>query len=69
MAARDHPHMTRHPLAGGLVDVAGHACPECPLGTPAPLCPVCLGAGIIDTDRLARWQYEHEQRVRRGDTP
>lgn len=36
-----------------------HACPECPVGYPKPLCPVCLGAGLV-TDRRLR-QYEADQ--------
>ncbi len=59
--ARAHIPMARHPVAAELVDVAGHACPECPIGNPAPLCPVCLGAGIVSTDRLSRWQYQQNQ--------
>lgn len=34
---------------------ARHACPECPIGTPRPFCPVCLGDGSISTDRLDRY--------------
>lgn len=32
-----------------------HACPDCPLGQPRPLCPTCLGAGAIEESDLARW--------------
>lgn len=32
-------------------------CPECGL-SPLPLCWVCLGSGLVTTDRLARWQAE-----------
>jgi len=32
-----------------------YACPECDIGRPAPLCLVCLGAGVVDAQRLDRW--------------
>lgn len=46
-------------LLGERLD-ARQACPECPIGGlgPAPFCLVCLGAGLITTDRLARWQAQ-----------
>jgi hypothetical protein len=34
-----------------------HMCPECGLDV-RPLCPVCLGAGEITDDRLARYQAQ-----------
>ena len=45
--------LAQHDL-GERIDVVGHACPECPLGRPAPFCEVCLGAGMVSTERLAR---------------
>ena|SRR5881396_3582605 len=34
------------------------ACPECPVGYARPLCPVCLGAGVITERRLIQYQAE-----------
>lgn len=48
------------------VPADGHACPQCPLGAPAPFCAVCLGAGIVDGDRLGRWQREQNSRIADG---
>ncbi|HET6215342.1 MAG TPA: hypothetical protein VFE14_20925 [Micromonosporaceae bacterium] len=49
--------LAQHPL--GLPRVGGvtHACPECDIAYPRPLCPVCLGAGQISTEQLDRYQY------------
>ena len=45
-----------HPLAAAQArGEVMHACPECPMGRPAPFCLVCLGAGIITTARLANY--------------
>lgn len=38
-----------------------HACPECHIAYPRPLCPVCLGAGLVSTERLDRWQAEQNR--------
>lgn len=49
--------LERHPLADQADPDVTHLCPEC--GGTRPLCPVCLGAQFITTDRLSRWQAEH----------
>lgn len=46
-------------VRGERVEVTGHACPDCPLGAPQPFCETCLGAGVVSTDRLDRWQARH----------
>jgi hypothetical protein len=51
-------HLEQHPLAEYVRNDALHACPECPLGNPKPFCQVCLGAGLITTDRLDRYAFE-----------
>ncbi|OLE29612.1 MAG: hypothetical protein AUG44_03430 [Actinobacteria bacterium 13_1_20CM_3_71_11] len=33
-----------------------HACPDHPTNEVPPLCPVCLGCGLVDDERLARYQ-------------
>lgn len=48
----------RQHLLGEQVEITGHACPECPVNSPVPFCPVCLGAGVITTERLGRYQGE-----------
>jgi hypothetical protein len=48
----------QHPLAQCRRNDAMHACPDCPIGNPKPLCPVCLGAGLITADRLDRYAFE-----------
>jgi len=52
--------------AGDHLPADGHACPECPLGAPAPFCSVCLGAGLVDDARLGRWQREQNQAIAEG---
>jgi hypothetical protein len=41
-------------LPDGRPDVL-HACPEHDIGAVPPLCPVCLGSGLVDDERLDRW--------------
>ena len=48
----------QHQAATERRNDAMHACPECPIGNPAPFCQVCLGAGLITTDRLDRYAFE-----------
>jgi hypothetical protein len=50
--------LAQHPNADTHRNDAMHACPDCPLGNPKPFCQVCLGAGLITTDRLDRYAYE-----------
>ena len=47
--------------AHGIRGTVQHACPICPLGRPAPFCPVCLGAGTVSTERLERYASEMER--------
>lgn len=47
-------------LPPGLRVDHGHACPDCPLGHPRPLCPTCLGVGQVTTGQLARWQARQD---------
>jgi hypothetical protein len=47
--------MGQHPY-GQRIQVR-HLCPECGIHTQA-FCPVCLGGGLVDTDRLARWERD-----------
>lgn len=49
------------PHVHGVRATVRHACPACPLGRPAPFCPVCLGEGTVSTDRLARYAAELER--------
>lgn len=49
--------MDQHPN-GRRVEVT-HACPECPLGAPRPLCRTCHGFGTLTTEDLERWQARH----------
>lgn len=48
-----------HPLGvDDRRDGVRHMCPEC--GWPAkPFCETCLGAGVVDENRLYRWQNQH----------
>lgn len=46
----------RHPLGIAPGEIT-HMCPECG-NPPAPLCPLCLGAGEVTTDRLSRYQAQ-----------
>lgn len=42
--------LERHPLADQQPLEIRHMCPDC--GGRGGLCPVCLGVGTVDTDRL-----------------
>jgi hypothetical protein len=77
MAARDRgfrglfdPELVPlHPgAAGRLVGEVRHACPECPLGVPRPLCDVCNGVGSITADRLAMYAYVQNLKARGAGT-
>jgi hypothetical protein len=37
-----------------------HACPNCQFNNPRPLCPICLGAGLVSDERLARLQFQQK---------
>lgn len=54
--------LPQHP-AGERVE-AMHQCPDC-CGR-GLFCPLCLGATIITTATLARWQREQDQIIARG---
>jgi hypothetical protein len=49
----DRP-MSLHPRGERMT--VSHACPQCPIGQATPFCEVCLGTGLVSTERLARWQ-------------
>lgn len=47
-----HPYAVRQDVM--------HGCPEC-FPQALPLCPVCLGVGMVTGDRLARYQLEQRR--------
>ena len=47
--------------AGGAA--VTYACPDCPLGDPAPFCRTCGGHGNIDESRLFLWQAQQASAV------
>jgi hypothetical protein len=51
-------HARRVEILSGPARVVTHACPDCDLGRPRPLCPTCLGAGNVSEPRLAKWQRD-----------
>lgn len=57
IAVRHHHPLTPHPLGLSRPGEVTHMCPECG-EPPAPFCALCLGAGHITTDRLARYQHQ-----------
>jgi hypothetical protein len=46
------------PLILGSDRNVTHACPECPIGAPAPFCVCCGGHGNVTAQRLAQWQLK-----------
>lgn len=54
-------------LRGERMGGVTHACPECGVtANPKPLCPVCLGAGTVSTERLDRYQLDLEHQAAAG---
>lgn len=56
------PQHLRGERMGGVT----HACPECGVSVPRPLCPVCLGAGTVTAERLDRYQLDLEHQAAAG---
>lgn len=54
--------MDQHP--GGVRQTVRHACPEHGIAYVPPLCPVCLGTGLVTTERLARWERDQARELR-----
>lgn len=61
MTAINHAAMEQHPL--GIRQPVEHACPECGLIEVKPFCPVCLGTGMVDAQRLSRWQADQNRLI------
>ena len=55
------PSMGQHPL--GIRQQVTHACPEHPIDAVPPLCPVCIGTGLVTTERLAAYQREQNRLI------
>jgi len=50
-------------LRGERIAVSGHACPEHSIAYVPAFCPVCLGSGVVTTERLARWQRDQDRLI------
>lgn len=66
MSSRDAARLRRiaDQAAGDRVDVVGHACPDCPIGTPAAFCRWCLGTGLVSDSKLTEWQREQNAKLK-----
>lgn len=56
MPTMESPHVP--PFLRSSSRVVTHACPECPIGAPNPLCACCGGHGSVTDTRLAQWQLK-----------